>query len=59
MMVDFAMQVAMEKKTLQELSEQLTLKKRHSTKLAPPQGLYLAKIFYEHTTERSNIEKII
>ncbi len=59
MMIDFAMQVAMEKRTIQELSEQLTLKKRHSTKLAPPQGLYLTKIFYEYSTKRSTIEKII
>ncbi len=46
MMVAFAMQVAVGEKTLLELKEQLTLKKRHSTKLAPPEGLYLARIIY-------------
>ncbi len=46
MMVAFAMQVAMEKKSLLELEEQLILQKRHSTKLAPPEGLYLARIIY-------------
>jgi len=46
MMVAFTMQVAMNEKTLLELEEQIMLKKRHSTKLAPPQGLYLAKIIY-------------
>jgi len=46
MMVDFAMQVALNKSTLQELQEQLNLEKKHSTKLAPPEGLYLARIFY-------------
>ena len=46
MMVAFAMQVAMEEKTLLELEEQLSLQKRHGTKLAPPEGLYLARIIY-------------
>ena len=46
MMVDFAMQVALKKRTLEELEEQLSLKKRHATKLAPPEGLYLARIIY-------------
>ena len=46
MMVAFAMQVAMEEKSLLELEEQLTLQKRHSTKLAPAEGLYLARIIY-------------
>ena len=46
MMVAFAMQVAMEEKSLLELKEQLSLKKRHGTQLAPPQGLYLARIIY-------------
>jgi len=46
MMVDFAMQVALNRRTLEELEEQLVLKKRYSTKLAPPEGLYLARIIY-------------
>ena len=46
MMVAFAMQVATKEKTLLELEEQLTLKKRHCTKLASPEGLYLARIIY-------------
>ena len=46
MMVAFAMQVATSEKTLLELEEQLTLKKRHSSRLAPPEGLYLARIVY-------------
>ena len=46
MMVAFAMQVAMGEKSLLELREQLTLQKKHSTKLAPAQGLYLARIIY-------------
>jgi len=40
------MQVALKKRTLEELEEQLSLKKRHATKLAPPEGLYLARIIY-------------
>jgi len=46
MMVEFAMQVAQEKQSLNALKEQLSLKKRHVTKLAPPEGLYLARIIY-------------
>jgi len=46
MMVDFSMQVAQGKQTLEGLKEQLSLKKRYSTKLAPPEGLYLARIIY-------------
>jgi len=46
MMVDFAMQVALEQQSLKELEEQLNLKKRWSTKLAPAEGLYLARIGY-------------
>ncbi len=45
-MVDFSMQVALEKESLKSLKEQLNLTKRHSTKLAPPEGLYLARINY-------------
>ena len=46
MMVAFAMQVATQEKSLLELEEQLYLHTRHSTKLAPPEGLYLARIIY-------------
>ena len=46
MMVEFAMQVALEEQSLEALEEQLNLKKRHLTKLAPPEGLYLARILY-------------
>ena len=45
-MVDFSIQVALEKESLKSLKEQLNLTKRHSTKLAPPEGLYLARISY-------------
>ena len=46
MMVDFSMKIALNKQTLEELEEQLSLKKRYTTKLAPPEGLYLARIIY-------------
>ena len=46
MMVESAMQVSQELLSLEELEEQLVLKKRHITKLAPPEGLYLARIIY-------------
>ncbi len=46
MMIAFAMQVATQEKSLLELEEQLYLHTRHSTKLAPPEGLYLARIVY-------------
>jgi len=46
MMIEFAMGVAQNRFTLREQIEQLNLKKRYSTKLAPPQGLYLARILY-------------
>jgi len=46
MMVDFAMQVALEQQSLKELEKQLNLEKRWSTKLAPAEGLYLARIGY-------------
>jgi tRNA pseudouridine38-40 synthase len=46
MMVEGSMQVALGKLELKELEEQLELKKRYITKLAPPEGLYLAKIIY-------------
>lgn len=46
MMADMAMSCAMQKMTLSQLQEQLACKKKHSTKLAPAQGLYLANICY-------------
>ena len=46
MMVESAMEVALKKLTLEKLEEQLELKKRHCTKLAPSEGLYLARILY-------------
>jgi tRNA pseudouridine38-40 synthase len=45
-MVEFTMQVALETLTIQEQLEQLELKRKYSTKLAPPEGLYLARIVY-------------
>jgi tRNA pseudouridine38-40 synthase len=46
MMVEAVMQVALNKLTLKQLQEQLELKTRYLTKLAPPEGLYLARIVY-------------
>ncbi|MBU1669091.1 tRNA pseudouridine(38-40) synthase TruA [bacterium] len=46
MMVEAAMQVALKKLNLNQLQEQLELKKRYTTKLAAPEGLYLARILY-------------
>ncbi len=46
MMVEAGMQVALGDLRLKELEEQLELKKRYLTKLAPPEGLYLARIIY-------------
>ncbi len=46
MMVESSMQVAMNKLKIEELKEQLELKKRYLTKLAPAEGLYLARILY-------------
>ena len=46
MMVEVAMQVALGDLTLKEQREQLSLKKRHTTKLASPEGLYLARVIY-------------
>jgi len=46
LMVEFAMRVALDKLTIQQQLEQLKLKNKYSTKLAPPQGLYLARIIY-------------
>ena len=46
MMVDIAMLCATNSISTAELQEQLQCKKKHSTRLAPPEGLYLAKIIY-------------
>ena len=46
MMVDAAMSCAQKKLSLQALKEQLNCQVQHNTKLAPPEGLYLAKILY-------------
>ena len=46
MMVDAAMQCATGKLSLEALEEQLSCACKHSTKLAPPEGLYLARIIY-------------
>jgi tRNA pseudouridine38-40 synthase len=46
MMVDAAMQCATGQMSLEALSEQLACREKHSTKLAPPSGLYLARILY-------------
>jgi len=46
MMVDAAMQCAKEEMTLTQLQEQIECSQKHTTKLAPPEGLYLAKILY-------------
>jgi len=46
MMVEAAMMCAQEELSLTQLEEQLRCQKKHTTKLAPPEGLYLARIFY-------------
>jgi tRNA pseudouridine38-40 synthase len=46
MMVEGAMQVALETWSLKELQKQLKKEERNMTKLAPPEGLYLARILY-------------
>lgn len=46
MMIDAAMLHANDKLTLKQLKEQLDCQKKHTTKLAPPEGLYLARIIY-------------
>lgn len=47
MMVDAAMQCATYKLSLDAIREQLSCQTKHTTTLAPPQGLYLARIIYE------------
>ncbi len=46
MMVEAAMMCAREELSLTQLEEQLSCQKKYTTKLAPPEGLYLARIFY-------------
>ena len=46
MMVDAAMQCATEEMSLIQLQEQIACTHKYTTKLAPPEGLYLAKILY-------------
>jgi len=46
MMVEGAMRVALDQWSIEALEKQLTLEKKSMTKLAPPQGLYLAGIQY-------------
>lgn len=46
MMVEMAMQYAQGTCSLQQLQEQLNTTQKHSTKLAPPEGLYLARVLY-------------
>ena len=46
MMVEAAMQCARGEMTLKQLSEQIECQEKHTTRLAPPEGLYLARITY-------------
>jgi len=46
MMVESAMQCAKGELKLKEIEEQLTCKKRFTSRLAPPEGLYLAHVSY-------------
>jgi tRNA pseudouridine38-40 synthase len=46
MMIEVAMRVALEEFTIDKLEKQLELKERYITKLAPPEGLYLARVIY-------------
>jgi len=46
MMVDSALSCAKKEMRIEELIEQLNLKKQYTTKLAPPEGLYLARVLY-------------
>jgi len=46
MMVEAAMQCTQGKLTLAQLKEQINRQKRYTTKPAPPEGLYLARILY-------------
>ena len=46
MMVDMVMSCAKNETSLTQLQEQLECQKKHSSRLAPAEGLYLAKILY-------------
>ena len=46
MMVEAAMQCARGEMTLKQLLEQIECQEKYTTKLAPPEGLYLTKILY-------------
>jgi tRNA pseudouridine38-40 synthase len=46
MMVDAAMLCARNEMSLEQLQEQLHCHKKHTTRLAPAEGLYLAKVIY-------------
>lgn len=46
MMIEAAMQCAKEEITTKQLLEQIACQEKHSTALAPPEGLYLARILY-------------
>ena len=46
MMVEGAMQVALENWHLKKLQKQLQKEGKSMSKLAPPEGLYLARIIY-------------
>ena len=46
MMVDAAMLCASDKLSIEALKRQITCKERYTTRLAPPEGLYLARIIY-------------
>jgi len=46
MMVDAAMQCAKGEMSLIQLQEQIECIQKHTTRLAPPEGLYLAKVIY-------------
>ena len=47
MMVAVTLDYAQDKTTLKAIKEQLACQNKHSTSLAPPQGLYLATIIYK------------
>jgi len=46
MMIDIVMLYANNQITIEQLQNQIDAKKRYSTTLAPPQGLYLARVIY-------------
>jgi len=46
MMVEAVMLCANEEMTLEQLSEQISCQEKHTSRLAPPEGLYLARVQY-------------